>query len=67
MKTETLSKLSEQFCQKLIQEDRSAGTVEKYMRDIRAFSAWIKGKELNKKQQLNGKSIYSQGLPAYHH
>ena len=48
MKKETLSKLSEQFCQALIQEERSTGTIEKYLRDIRAFCVWIEDKELSK-------------------
>ena len=62
METMMFSKLLEQFCQKLIQEERSAGTVEKYLRDIRAFSVWIGGKELSKEATTEWKDyLQSKG------
>lgn len=30
----------------LVESEKSAATAEKYMRDLRAFAAWIKGAEL---------------------
>ena len=38
----------EQFRQHLVRQERSAATVEKYIRDTRSFLAFIDGKELNK-------------------
>ena len=32
------------FRQRLREEERSAGTIEKYIRDIRAFAAWVNGR-----------------------
>jgi len=46
------NKITEKACQQfrdyLIQEERSAGTIEKYLRDVRAFSTWINGKSVTK-------------------
>ena len=36
------------FGQYLRQEERSAGTIEKYLRDVRAFAAWLGGTPLTK-------------------
>ena len=36
------------FVQYLRQEERSAGTIEKYLRDVRAFAAWLGGTPLTK-------------------
>ena len=36
------------FGQSLRQEERSAGTIEKYLRDVRAFAAWLGGTPLTK-------------------
>lgn len=38
----------EPFCQYLIREEKSAATVEKYLRDVRAFSAFIGEKTICK-------------------
>ena len=38
----------ESFCQYLIREEKSAATVEKYLRDVRAFSAFIGEKTICK-------------------
>lgn len=34
----------------LLQEERSPGTIEKYMRDVRAFACWLKGREVSPEQ-----------------
>ena len=36
------------FSQHLRSEERSSGTVEKYLRDIRAFAAWLDGRPVTK-------------------
>ncbi len=36
------------FAQYLRDEEREAGTIEKYLRDIRAFTSWIDNREINK-------------------
>lgn len=36
------------FKQHLIEEERSGGTIEKYMRDVRRFRMWLKDRSLNK-------------------
>ena len=42
----------DEFGMYLQNEERAAATVEKYIRDIRAFSAWLGGKELGKNAVL---------------
>ena len=42
------NKLIEKFKEKLQNEEKSASTLEKYLRDITAFVAWVNGKELSK-------------------
>ena len=36
----------------LLEEERSEGTVEKYLRDIRAFSAWLDGRPVTREAVL---------------
>lgn len=36
------------FVQHLRDEEREAGTIEKYLRDIRRFAAWAEHREVNK-------------------
>lgn len=36
------------FCGHLHAEERSAGTIEKYLRDVRAFSSWNAGREVTR-------------------
>lgn len=36
------------FKQYLIEEERSTGTIEKYLRDVKAFSVWLDGRDINK-------------------
>ena len=40
--------LIDKFKMYLIEEEKSAATVEKYIRDITAFYVWVQGVELNK-------------------
>ena len=62
MNTETLLRSIERFCQTLFQEERSAGTVEKYRRDLRAFSVWMEGRALKKETTTGWKeSLLSKG------
>ncbi len=42
----------ESFCQYLIREEKSAATVEKYLRDVRAFSAFIGEKTICKEEVM---------------
>lgn len=44
----------------LEREEKSRGTVEKYIRDIRAFAAWLEGRELCKELAAEWKSILQQ-------
>ena len=32
----------------LLNEERSRGTIEKYLRDVNAFSAWLGGRQVTK-------------------
>ncbi len=47
--------LIEKFKQYLIEEEKSTATLEKYMRDITAFFAWLAGSELDKMTVLRYK------------
>lgn len=40
----------------LTEEERSAGTIEKYLRDIRNLAAWLNGRELSKDQVVGWKN-----------
>ena len=44
--------LIKEFENYLIEEEKANATLEKYMRDIRAFSEWIKGEEVDKRKVL---------------
>ena len=48
MKRTITSEKIKQFKQYLVNEEKSSATIEKYIRDITAFSAWLNDKELNK-------------------
>ena len=48
MKRTIIDEKIEQFKLHLVNEEKSHATIEKYIRDINAFSAWINDKELNK-------------------
>ena len=47
--------LIEKFNNYLINEEKASATLEKYMRDIKAFSEWTLGSELNKRKVLDYK------------
>ena len=47
--------LIEKFKDFLINEEKASATLEKYMRDIRAFSEWTSGSELDKRKVLDYK------------
>ena len=40
------------FARTLRERERSPGTIEKYMRDIRAFAAWLEGAEVTREQAV---------------
>lgn len=42
------NELLSSFDKWLCAEEKSAGTREKYLRDVRAFSVWLGGREANK-------------------
>lgn len=46
------------FREYLINEEKSAATLEKYLRDVSAFMQWLRGREVNKTVVLE----YKQGL-----
>ena len=48
---ETISK----FRKYLTAEEKALATLEKYIRDVRAFSAWLSGKSVDKQEILNYK------------
>lgn len=46
----------------LLEEERAAATVEKYIRDIRAFASWLGEKEVTKDMVVQWKThLLSQG------
>ena len=48
-KTVTKEKIR-QFSDALAEEERSAGTIEKYVRDVRRFAAWLDGEEASRER-----------------
>ena len=59
------NKLINEFKEYLKAEEKSAATLEKYIRDITVFAVWICGRELNKELVLEYKqSIVSAYAPA---
>ena len=53
------------FKEYLVSEEKSAATLEKYIRDITAFVAWMCGRELNKDLVLEYKqNIVASYAPA---
>ena len=48
-KTVTKEKIR-QFSDALAEEERSAGTIEKYVRDVRRFAAWLDGEEVSRER-----------------
>ena len=39
-----------QFSDALAEEERSAGTIEKYVRDVRRFAVWLDGEEVSRER-----------------
>ena len=39
-----------QFSDALAEEERSAGTIEKYVRDVRRFAIWLDGEEVSRER-----------------
>ncbi|MBR2877899.1 MAG: tyrosine-type recombinase/integrase [Clostridia bacterium] len=57
--------LVEKFKDFLINEEKASATLEKYMRDIKAFRQWIAGSELDKRRVLEYKEhLISKFAPA---
>ena len=52
--------LIESFQRYLISEEKSSATLEKYSRDIKVFSTWIGGRELDKELVLHYKQYLTK-------
>ena len=60
--TLTLSDISD-YAVRLRAEERSAATVTKYLRDARAFAAWLEGSTVTKEETARWKArLLDQGL-----
>ena len=46
------------FAEQLRREERSAGTVENYLRHVRAFCAWLDGKPVTRRRPARGKAAW---------
>lgn len=44
------------FARHLLLEKKSAATIEKYLRDVRAFAGWLDGQEITKERNAAWKS-----------
>ena len=44
-----------QFSDALAEEERSAGTIEKYVRDVRRFAVWLDGEEASRERTAAGR------------
>ena len=42
-------------------EEKSAATVEKYLRDVRAFARWLEGREITKERTAAWKTHWWSG------
>ena len=52
------------YAQHLRAEERAPGTVEKYLRNIRAFAAWLDGGAVTKQAVTNWKELLQEGKAA---
>ena len=43
-------------------EEKSAGTIEKYLRDIGAFARWLKGAPVSKDRTSEWKTLWRRGM-----
>ena len=46
----------EQYRNHLIEEEKSAATIEKYVRDVSVFGVWVNGREIDKQLMLEYKN-----------
>ena len=44
------------FARHLLLEEKSAATIEKYLRDVRAFAGWLDGQEITKERNAAWKA-----------
>ena len=54
----------QQFSQYLAQEEKSAATVEKYLRDVQAFHRFVEGRPVNKELVIAYKKQWNKGTPS---
>ena len=54
--TEITDKDLQHFKKHLLYEEKSRATVEKYLRDLRCFQKWLRGKALTKENVLAHKA-----------
>ena len=52
------------FKKHLISEERSSATVEKYVRDVTAFSEWLSGREVDKNTVVEYKAYLTEKYQA---
>ncbi len=52
--------LVQNFCQKLFCEEKSTVTIEKYVRDVRAFQKWLSGKPVKKETVIVYKNYLTE-------
>ncbi len=57
---EITNELIQKFKTYLLEEEKAAATIEKYMRDIVAFVTWICGREIDKQMVLEYKAILKE-------
>ncbi len=58
----TTEDLIKEFNYYLIDEEKASATIEKYMRDIKAFYQWVSGSELDKRKVLDYKQYLTDKL-----
>lgn len=60
MKNETIKYITSEtisgFGKWLYSEERAKGTVEKYVRDVKAFSIWLDGREISRESVADWKT-----------
>ncbi len=62
MKKQITEKLTQAFAERLRREERAEGTIEKYLRDVRAFARWLDGRPVTKQAVV----IWKEELQADH-
>lgn len=62
MKQQLISQQIERYAHHLLLEEKSTATIEKYLRDVRAFACWLDGREISKERTSEWKShLITQG------